>query len=438
MINLKGEKKMAQKNSNDFFKSESILKTIRLYINSDKATTTKKDIGNFILNNYEELPNMQLDDLIDKVEASKSTVHRFFKSLNLNGYKDLIFKINRELNEYEVTKPQIKHEETIEFKISKFFSIINLMKEKNSFTPSENKVFDYLVNNLKEVSHLSIRAFSDKSDVSTATILNFINNHLNVNSYLELKKLLSEYFYRREALNDVLSSSYPSYSYKSENSLFDPYIISFLLNSIESNIYKILTALESKTEQNFNDLIKNSSNILIFDLKNTSVNLLHNNLNDLGFPNFHINSYEKALEKIDVIKKNSEIKKNSLSESLKKHINQKKEFINSNDISTNLLNHIAEKTINERNLIIIMATDKYNKKINDIIDKSTNNNFSIILFEANHTAKAIGKYPEINLRINIGDSFIVNENNTRETITLTIVLEILINQFKKSISQNNN
>jgi DNA-binding MurR/RpiR family transcriptional regulator len=299
--------------------------------------------------------------------------------------------------------PYIDNEDKVGFKISRFFSIINLHDEKNNFTPSEKKVFNYLMNNLKKIPDLSIEDFANKTDVSTATVSNFISNQLNVDNYLELKKMLSEHFGRQEALINLSPGTYNSYSYKPENSLLDLDTISSLLSSIESNIYRLLGNKDSSINKNFGDLIKNATNILIFDLQNTAVNLLHDNLNDLGFTNFHVDSYEKALKKIVYLRKNRDIQKQT------------------------------EVSIHENNLIIIMATDKYNKKINDIIDKSIKNNFSIILFEASHTSKAIGEYPEIDLRINIGDSFIVNENNTRETITLTIIMEILINQFKKSI-----
>jgi DNA-binding MurR/RpiR family transcriptional regulator len=384
-------------------KSEGILGKIREYVNSDDSTNTQKEIGNFIINNYEDLPDMQLKEFINIVNASKSTVIRFLKKFGLNGYKELVFRIESEINGYELDVPYIDNEDKVGFKISRFFSIINLHDEKNNFTPSEKKVFNYLMNNLKKIPDLSIEDFANKTDVSTATVSNFISNQLNVDNYLELKKMLSEHFGRQEALINLSPGTYNSYSYKPENSLLDLDTISSLLSSIESNIYRLLGNKDSSINKNFGDLIKNATNILIFDLQNTAVNLLHDNLNDLGFTNFHVDSYEKALKKIVYLRKNRDIQKQT------------------------------EVSIHENNLIIIMATDKYNKKINDIIDKSIKNNFSIILFEASHTSKAIGEYPEIDLRINIGDSFIVNENNTRETITLTIIMEILINQFKKSI-----
>jgi len=393
---------MKPKNKNQI-KSEGILGKIREYANSDDSTNTQKEIGNFIINNYEDLPDMQLKEFINIVNASKSTVIRFLKKFGLNGYKELVFRIESEINGYELDVPYIDNEDMVGFKISRFFSIINLHDEKNNFTPSEKKVFNYLMNNLKKIPDLSIEDFANKTDVSTATVSNFISNQLNVDNYLELKKMLSEHFGRQEALINLSPGTYNSYSYKPENSLLDLDTISSLLSSIESNIYRLLGNKDSSINKNFGDLIKNATNILIFDLQNTAVNLLHDNLNDLGFTNFHVDSYEKALKKIVYLRKNRDIQKQT------------------------------EVSIHENNLIIIMATDKYNKKINDIIDKSIKNNFSIILFEASHTSKAIGEYPEIDLRINIGDSFIVNENNTRETITLTIIMEILINQFKKSI-----
>jgi DNA-binding MurR/RpiR family transcriptional regulator len=386
---------------NNQIKSGGTLQKIRQYVNSDNSTKTQKEIGNFILNNYESLPDMQLKEFINIVNASKSTVIRFLKGFGLNGYKELVFRIESEINGYDLDVPQVDTEDREGFKISRFFSIINLYDEKNNFTPSEKKVFNFLMKNLKKISDLSIENFAKKTDVSTATVSNFISNQLNVDNYLELKKMLSEHFGRQEALTNLSPGTYNSYSYKPENSLLELDTVSSLLSSIESNIYRFLGNKDSSINKNFGDLIKNAANILIFDLQNISVNLLHDNLTDLGFINFLVDSYEKALKKIDLLRKNRDIQKKT-----------------------------GDST-NENNLIIIMATDKYDKKINDIIDKSINNNFSIILFEANHTFKAIGEYPEIDLRINIGDSFIVNENNTRETITLTIILEILINQFKK-------
>jgi hypothetical protein len=326
------------------------------------------------------------------------------------------------------------------FKVDLLFKSFEGMElNYNKLTPTEKKIFNYLDDNIFEITELTIKELSDKINVAPGSIYNFIEDKLSINSYSELKKLLEKHSAYEEEI-----SKPDRYSYNKNLSLTNFDELNSLLREINHNVSNFIyfNDVVEKTERSdsknlfyeFNRLILNSSNILIFDRDNLTNHLLHDNLNNLGFLNSHVTSYNTTMKRIELIKKNSDFKKESLSQSLKKHINQREKSIDSNDVSKNLMDHIAEKTINEKNLIIIMATDKYNKKINDIIDKSINNNFSIILFEANHTSNAIGQYPEIDLRINIGDSFIVNEKNIRETITLTIILEILINQFKKSIN----
>jgi DNA-binding MurR/RpiR family transcriptional regulator len=424
---------------------DNIMEKIRNYINSEDATITNKEIGNFILNSYENLPNMQLKEMKNEIEASQSSITRFLKDLGLNGYKELILKIEDIINSNSEDAGESEeyfnqgYEDSLSYKVDLLFKSFKGMDlNYNKLTPTEKKIFDYLDDNIFEITELTIKELADKINVAPGSIYNFIENKLFMNSYSELKQLLEKYSSYEENINKP-----DRYSYNKDSSLNDFEVINSLLKEINHNIsnFIYLNDIKKETEKSdnenlfskFNKVILNSSNILIFDRDNLTKHLLHDHFNDLGFLNFHVNSYDKAIKKIDLIKKNSDSKKESLAQSLKKHINQRKEIIDSDDISKNLMKHIAEKTVNERDLIIIMATDKYNKKINDIIDKSIKNNFSIILFEASHTSKAIGEYPEIDLRINIGDSFIVNENNTRETITLTIIMEILINQFKKSI-----
>ncbi|MFW5794511.1 MAG: hypothetical protein ACOCV1_03400 [Bacillota bacterium] len=420
----------------------NIMEKIRDYINSEDATITHKEIGNFILNNYESLPNMQLKEMESKIEPSQSSVTRFLKDLGLKGYKELILNIediissNNDNNDESEEYFNQRHEDSLDYKVDLLFKSFEGMElNHNKLSPTEKKIFDYLDENIFEVTELTINELAKKIGVSPGSIYNFIEDKLSINSYSELKQLLEKHSAYQEAINKP-----DRYSYNDDLSLNDFDVMNSLLREISHNISKFIyfNNVEEKTDNKnlfseFNKIILNSANILIFDRDNLTKHLLHDNLNILGFLNSHVTSCDDAIKKIDLIKKNSDFKKERLSQSLKKHIIKKKEFIDSDDVSKNLMNHIAEKTVNERNLIIIMATDNYNKKINDIIDKSISNNFSIILFEANHTSKAIGKYPEIDLRINIGDSFVVNENKTRETITLTIILEMLINQFKKSI-----
>ena len=77
---------------------DNIMEKIRNYINSEDATITNKEIGNFILNSYENLPNMQLKEMKNEIEASQSSITRFLKDLGLNGYKELILKIEDIIN----------------------------------------------------------------------------------------------------------------------------------------------------------------------------------------------------------------------------------------------------------------------------------------------------------------------------------------------------
>lgn len=413
----------------------NIIVKIRNYINSEKATITQKEIGDFIINNYEDLPNIQLKEIENKIEVSQSSVIRFLKSLDLKGYKELISEIEKIISS-DNNDISYKNSEIYVEQLFQMFEAIKLGHIK--VTPTEKKIFHYLDDNIVKITNSSINELAKKIDVSPGSIYNFFEDKLMVKSYSKLKRMLTVYFNFQEAINKADNQS-DEYSYNKNQKLNNIDTIDSLLKEINNNISSFLFSydLQKSDSENiflkFNKIILNSSNILIFDHNDLTTHLLHNNLNDLGFLNSHMNSYDKTINKIDLIKKNSDFKKEKLSKSLKKHIIKKKEFIDSEDVSTNLMNHIAEKTINERNLIIIIATDKYNKKINEIIDKSIYNNFSIILFEANHNSKVIGQYSDIDLRINIGDSFVINENKTRETITLNIILHMLIHQFKESI-----
>lgn len=66
---------------------------------ADGITHVEAEIGYYILKNKDKIPEMSIVELAQHTNASKSTVHRFFKKIGFNGFNELKVAIVKELSE---------------------------------------------------------------------------------------------------------------------------------------------------------------------------------------------------------------------------------------------------------------------------------------------------------------------------------------------------
>ena len=121
--------------------------------------------------------------------------------------------------------------------------------KKQDLSDMEEKIYNYLKMNPKKVMLMSLRDFADELDVSGGTILNFCRKILNIEGITELKLQLAEDLSKPESTEPVV---YNSYFESIENEYYEVY------ESIKKDI-------DAKKFQEFNQLINNAQEIMIYD-----------------------------------------------------------------------------------------------------------------------------------------------------------------------------
>lgn len=407
------------------------LDLINLKLKNNDFTSTQKDIANFIKFNPDQLAFLDLKELAKETNTSPSSIIRFAQDLNLDGFNDLQSSILSEIYSDKFD------EQDEEFNGLNVLSLVNHVQKTTKLTKTQNKIASYILNSPKKVVSLSTRDLADELNTSPGTIIKFIQDKLKMEGYVELQKQIKLQLEDENPVSKLFTGQMSPeeeadfIEFQTQKSLKnDEYKravgnSNLLFEALHSNISKILEKYkEKRVYSHFYAIVNSAANILVLDEKNRSKFSFHENLNSYGFRNHCFDSSDRCLKALEDFDKN-------LKQKFKRSYRAIDKYISTDE---NLEKFLSQKTIGEKNLLILVATTTFNPTTNDVLKSAIEKDFDVILIESNHTKNKIGELDNINLRLNLGNlQLIENYNDNREPLTEMFFYTLLNMEFRRKL-----
>ncbi len=166
-------------------------------------------------------------------------------------------------------------------------NIIDLIHSKySSFSSSQRRIADYIVNNPQEACFLSLKVFSEKVDTTEKTIINFTKK-LEFNSFVQFKKELQTYISMRITPDEKMLQAVSSIKESAEEFVEDLYKadIASIKKSYDClNISELMTAVEILSKAT--EVVFLSHNI-----SDSVSDFISYRIRSLGISTRHINAY---------------------------------------------------------------------------------------------------------------------------------------------------
>jgi DNA-binding MurR/RpiR family transcriptional regulator len=403
-------------------KEINILNLIRQLKNNNSLTKTQKKIADYILNNPGRTTVMSAKELSERVNSSPSSVNRFVKDEFNLSYKEFKETLKDNITE-ESDEDSIFYETHVSF-----LSLIKKYFDENKFTKTQNKIAEYILNNVEKASNSTVEKLAEELEISGSNFIKFANE-LGLDGFKALQnnikkdadssipinlitgKMPKEEMYDFfDKINKEASENRESMNWLMDYQLFD--------ENLEHN-FENYHAKNPSTSKFFS-LIDNASNIIIYDYEDITRHVLHKNLNRYGYINYFTTSETECLNQIDNVIENSKIKKKRFIKVLKKHTDP------------DLANYFSKNIEGNDNLLIVHSTFNHEESVNRILQKAQDKNLSIILVESNTTKDKIGSINNIDLRINIGKTIALNDDKDHRAIINDIMFYELLNSQLRS------
>jgi DNA-binding MurR/RpiR family transcriptional regulator/CheY-like chemotaxis protein len=404
----------------------NVLNLIRKLKNNNSLTNTQEKIATYILNNPGRTTVMSAKELSKRVNSSPSSVNRFVKDEFNLSYKEF-----KEILKDNITEESDEDSIFYETHVS-FLSLIKKYFDENKFTKTQNKIAEYILNNVEKASNSTVEKLAEELEISGSNFIKFANElgldgfkalqeniKKDVDSLIPInlitgqmpKEEMYDFF---DKINNEASQNREAMSWVNDYKLFKQHL--------EQN-FKNHHAKNPSTSMFFS-LIDNASNIIIYDYEDITRQVLHKNLNRYGYINYFTTSEIECLNQIDNVIENSEIKKKRTIKVLKNHTDP------------DLANYFSKNIEGNDNLLIVHSTFNHKESVNRIIQKAQDKGLSIILVESNTTKDKIGPINNIDLRINIGKTIALNDDKDHRAIINDIMFyELLNSQIRSHMEQ---
>jgi|Wag4MinimDraft_16_1082657.scaffolds.fasta_scaffold00060_23 DNA-binding MurR/RpiR family transcriptional regulator len=410
---------------------KNILDLINLKLQNNDFTSTQKDIANFIKFHPDKLAFLDLKQLSEETNTSPSSIIRFAKELDLDGFNDLQSSVLSEIYSNEA------NESNEEFNGLNILSLVDHVQKTTKLTKTQNKIASYILDSPDKVVDSSTRELSNELDTSPGTIIKFIQDKLKMEGFVELQKQIKLQLEDDNPISKLFTGEMSPeeekeflevQNQKSLRNDEDRRIIGYanlLLENLHDSVSNILKSYKGKRVfSEFYLLVSSAANIIILDEKNKSRFSFHENLNSYGFKNYYFDSSDRCLKSLDEFDKNLKQKYKKSSRAINKHIS----------IDENLEKFLSKKTVGEKNLLILVATTTFNPTTNKVLKAAIDKDFDVILIESDQTKNKIGEIDNINLRVNLGDlQLIENYNDNREPLTEMFFYTLLNIEFRRKL-----